>query len=253
MINTYNESSLHAELKKIYAKDFQGKTETEISGYICDVVADKNIYEIQTSNISKLKNKIIDLSPDYSITVFYPIAQKTIIKKIAPSGDIISERKSPKQLTEFSIFKEITGILPLLKMGIINIELLYTTQRIIRVQTETPVQLANKSRRFKKNWFQQDKELIEITGKESIKTTEDLIQLVSRIIDIEKPFTLNTLKQTRAKQFAGLIIWVFNKLELISQTDSKQRNRKFIFKQEIIDNFKLNNSSLQNKQSEYSI
>ena len=54
MINTYNESALHENLKFIYANLVNGTTEVKLKNFICDIVADKHIYEIQTSNLSSL-------------------------------------------------------------------------------------------------------------------------------------------------------------------------------------------------------
>ena len=70
MINTYNETSLHRELKEIYAQKYQGRTEIEIENYICDIVCnDKNsmIIEIQTSNLSKVTDKIEKLSKTHKV------------------------------------------------------------------------------------------------------------------------------------------------------------------------------------------
>lgn len=55
MINTWNESLLHEELKDYYCGD-NGNTEVPLEGSICDVLLnDGSIVEIQTANLGKLK------------------------------------------------------------------------------------------------------------------------------------------------------------------------------------------------------
>ena len=49
MINTYNESSLHKTLKRLYSLENSYQTEVKKDGYIFDIISDKDeITEIQT-------------------------------------------------------------------------------------------------------------------------------------------------------------------------------------------------------------
>ena len=102
MINTYSESQLHKTLKNLYANEFNGKVEQKINGKICDILTEENrIIEIQTGNLSQLKNKIETLTPEYKMTIVYPLA---IIKRIetrSKTGTVISNKKSPKKLNLF--------------------------------------------------------------------------------------------------------------------------------------------------------
>lgn len=59
-INTFNESSMHKTLKKMYSLEEGSNTEVNLNGYIYDIVTKNNsVIEIQTRNLSKLlpKNK----------------------------------------------------------------------------------------------------------------------------------------------------------------------------------------------------
>ena len=59
MINTYNESSLHKTLKKLYSLENSYQTEVKKDGFVFDIISDKNeIIEIQTQSIEKLIPKI---------------------------------------------------------------------------------------------------------------------------------------------------------------------------------------------------
>ncbi|MBO7135623.1 MAG: hypothetical protein J6V73_03240, partial [Spirochaetaceae bacterium] len=162
MINTYNESSLHEKLKNYYAEYLNGKTEVEIKDFFCDVVAEKKIYEIQTANLSSLADKISSLIDSYSVTVVFPIAERTLIQTKSETGEILSKRASPKKENESRLFKETTKLLPFFDNPNFKIILLKTEILETRIKTSCPVQLKNNSRRWKKDWYKQDKELIKI-------------------------------------------------------------------------------------------
>ena len=75
MINTYNESMVHHELKELFAEKYKGQTEVKKNGFICDVVhRNENnekdlIIEIQSSGLSNLSNKIRTLLTDNKVII----------------------------------------------------------------------------------------------------------------------------------------------------------------------------------------
>lgn len=78
-IGTLSEKSVHAELKDMIAdKRYQ---EIKVLNYICDVVIDNEIYEVQTSKFKTISNKIRNLleRTDYNITVLMPVYRKNKI------------------------------------------------------------------------------------------------------------------------------------------------------------------------------
>ena len=79
MINTLNESSLHRALKTIYSLDNNSKTEEQVSQWICDIVQNENvIIEIQTANVSSLKNKIKSLlEMGKTVKIVHPVVIST--------------------------------------------------------------------------------------------------------------------------------------------------------------------------------
>ena len=107
MINTYNETSLHKELKAIYAQKHQGNTEIEIENYICDIAcSDENstIIEIQTSNLSKLTKKIEKLTKFHKVKLIYPLATTTYLQDLIPKE--IPENFSSKDLKNTEVKAE---------------------------------------------------------------------------------------------------------------------------------------------------
>lgn len=229
MINTYNESSLHKELKEKYAAFCKGQTEVNYNGFICDVINDEVIYEIQTSNISKLRPKIEKLSQTRKIWIIFPVAENTEILVIDQNGKNIGKRKSPKKENIFCIFRQITGILDLLDLENLRIKVLFISQQRIRQKTDEAVQLANKSRRHKREWVPVDKKLITINHETEITGKNDLINLVKKELGNKEDFCIKDLKQTAIKEQANLVIWCLKKLNAIKQTKTIGKSKYYSF------------------------
>lgn len=226
MINTYNESTLHEKLKNKYAELSNGKTEVELNGFFCDVVSGKEIYEIQTANLSSLASKISRLISDYSVTVVFPIAESTTIQWQTEAFEFISERKSPKKENEYRLFKEITKLLPFIDNPNFKIILLKAEILETRIKTDKPVQLKNNSRHWKKNWYKKDKDLLKINSELVFDSRSSYINLV-RAITADRDFSLKQLQQNKACcKYAGLIIWTMKKFGEIEET-ARKGNEKF--------------------------
>lgn len=110
MINTYNESSLHEQLKKLYCGN-KGQTEVSIGKSICDgLTAEGMIIEIQTAAFRAIKLKLERLlSENFKILLVHPIAINTMIETRYPDGTI-AVRRSPKHESFFTIFRELDSI-----------------------------------------------------------------------------------------------------------------------------------------------
>lgn len=107
-IGTYQEKTLHKVIKNYYS-DNPNEQEIKVDGYICDIVKDDIIIEIQTRALNKLKNKLEKLLPNHKIKVVYPIPY---IKYLCwlDDGEVVSERKSPKVGSIYDISKELYKI-----------------------------------------------------------------------------------------------------------------------------------------------
>lgn len=235
MINTYNESTLHATLKKHYAEKYNGTIEQSIETYFCDVVSGSSVYEIQTANISSLKNKIQYLIHNYTVTIVYPVAENTIIETRSPDGTILSTRKSPKKGNIYHIFKEITGLISYLGNKSFSIHVLLTDQKDIRIRVSEPVQLKNKSRHWRKNWIKHDKELLSINSEMQLDSLENFRNLITSEIDSKSSFTIKDLEKTKIGIYSRVAVWVLKKALIIEETEKKGRQKQYI----------LNKKSLQ--------
>ncbi|MCI1208946.1 MAG: hypothetical protein LKF96_05820 [Treponema sp.] len=236
MINIENESSLHRELKQIYSLNDGFKTEVPAGKWICDILSDnKEIIEIQTANLSKLTAKVKGLlALGYSITVVYPLAVKKYIETYTPDGKLVQRRKSPKKYCIYDLFRELTGIYPLLLNTKFTLEVPEVTLCEKRIDTGKPVQVKNKSRTFLKNWYKYDKTLEEVGKSYFFRTQADYISLIPE--QIRQNFCAKTLaaelkkeKKLPARVVANvnLIIWVLYRMNIIQQNGIYNRSHYY--------------------------
>ena len=109
-IGTLSEKTLHGILKYYFEPD-DAYHEVKYKGSIADVMRDGSITEIQTSNLSRLSQKLDKFLPDCSVRVVYPLPSEKRIHLIdKASGEISPPRKSPKKCTVCDVFSELWGI-----------------------------------------------------------------------------------------------------------------------------------------------
>ncbi|MFT7644160.1 MAG: hypothetical protein ACI9G1_005926, partial [Pirellulaceae bacterium] len=102
------ETSLHRQLKDIYAKA-DAQLEVPLGRYRIDVVSDGDLVEIQHGSLAAIRDKVADLlAQDHRVLVVKPIvARKYLVKQDAKSGQVVSRRLSPKRGTVVDLFDEL--------------------------------------------------------------------------------------------------------------------------------------------------
>lgn len=216
MINTYSESRLHKTLKNLYAMDSNGKTEQPVEGKICDIVADDgSIIEIQTGSLAKLHGKLGLLLPRYRVTVVYPLVVQKTIETVGKDGSLMSRRKSPKKQGVLDIFRELTSIYPYLLHEHFMLEVLEVSVVEHRVKVDTPMQLANRSRRFKRDWYKADKSLDAIHATHRFSSAHDYLALLP--LGLPEQFTIKEAAALLRHKNAALMIWVLRKMGLLME------------------------------------
>ncbi len=214
MINTYAESQLHQTLKNLYAANTEGVTEQEVGGKVCDVVAgDGGIIEIQTGSLSKLHGKLGILLPERRVKVVYPLVVKKTIETVKKDGGLVSRRKSPKKQGLLDMFSELTAIYPYLLHENFTLEVLEVSVVEHRVKVDRPMQLANRSRRFKRDWYKADKSLAEIHATHRYSSAQDYLALLPA--ELPEKFTVKDLGKALTTRNAGLVLWVLRKMGLV--------------------------------------
>ena len=232
--STLNESKLHNSLKILYQELYKGQTEVEQDGHVYDIVSKNgNIIEIQTKNLAKLLPKILDtIEKGHNVKLVHPIPLVTRIELKDEKGKIISNRKSPKKGSIYSIFRELTGIYPLLTNPHFSLEVLEIEMTEERVRTNEPVQSKNGRRRFRRNWIKTGKRLDTIVNTIRFSKPEDYLKLLP---PLPQPFCAKDLRQAlnensdipKRTADAYLIVWVLSHAGLIEHTETKGRTKYY--------------------------
>lgn len=232
MINTLNESSLHKSLKTLFSLDVDFKTEVKVENWICDIVTPSNdIIEIQNQNVSSLLPKILSLLlSGHKVTVVHPIITTKYIETYDSKGKRLSRRKSPSKENIYSIFRELTGLYTVLLKKGFYLKIIEITVVEKRIKTEKPVQLTNKSRRFRKDWIKTDK-LLEEYGKAYTfnKKSHYLALFPSGMADefcskdLSNSLKLNKEILGKAYLQSNLMLWLYCKMGIIEKVYKKNR------------------------------
>jgi hypothetical protein len=109
-IGTQGEKTVHAVLKHYYAHD-EDTHEIPIDTYIADIYTGREIIEIQTAQLIKMRGKLGCFLPQYPVTIVYPIPHKKWLSWIdKETGECSKPRQSPKVGTIYQIFRELYWI-----------------------------------------------------------------------------------------------------------------------------------------------
>lgn len=109
-VGTQNEKLIHAALKNYYVP-YSDEQEIKIGSYFADAVSEDGIFEIQTSGLYRLKNKLRVFLDCSRVTVVHPVISeyKTIFIN-SETGEIVKESSPRKIRSELKIFKELYSI-----------------------------------------------------------------------------------------------------------------------------------------------
>jgi hypothetical protein len=108
-ITTWNEKSLHADLKAWCAQPGD-RQEVPLAGCCIDVVRgdgpDAVLFEVQTAGLGAIRGKLTRLLNTYRVCLIMPVpAQKWIVRREEGAPD--RRRKSPKRGTVLDVFSEL--------------------------------------------------------------------------------------------------------------------------------------------------
>jgi len=101
------ETSLHRQLKAIYAKE-DARTEVPVGRYRIDAVVDDLLIEVQHASLASIRDKVQDLLREHRVLIVKPIiARKQLVKRARKNGRVVGRRRSPKQGTMLALFDEL--------------------------------------------------------------------------------------------------------------------------------------------------
>ncbi|MBE6564735.1 MAG: hypothetical protein E7655_05640 [Ruminococcaceae bacterium] len=129
-IGTYNEKTLHAELKKQLCPD-EACHEIRIGRFVADLFENGRVTEIQTRSFFRMKHKLAAFLADEEripngVRIVYPAVRKKRIFWVSDSGEVTGGRLSPKSWGEQDILRELYSLRPLLLHPRLTIEIVMT-------------------------------------------------------------------------------------------------------------------------------
>lgn len=109
-VGTQNEKLIHAALKNYYAP-FSDEQEIKIGGFFADAVSEDGIFEIQTRQLYRLKEKLKTFLEFSRVTVVYPCpAVLGTVYIDEQNGEIVKEVKPRKMNSLLKVFDELYSI-----------------------------------------------------------------------------------------------------------------------------------------------
>lgn len=222
-INTYNEKSLHAALKKWYAQP-DDHLEARIDGFIIDLVRGDLLVEIQTGSFSPLKRKLAVLSQNHPVRLVFPVAvEKWIIRLPQNETGLPVRRKSPRRGQVEQVFKELVYIPTLISSENFTLEVLLIREEEVRRFDQS------KSRKWRrKGWVTHERRLLEVVDRRLFRTPQDLFALLPPALD--QAFTVADLAEAAGQPdwLARRMLYCMKALELVA-VDGK-RGRAILYR-----------------------
>lgn len=220
-IGKLRELSLHLSLKEWYSKPGD-LFETQVDGYIVDLVRGDLCVEIQTRNFSSIKKKISFLLDHHPVRIVYPIPFERYIVRIDMNTErVLQRRKSPKKSTYLDVFNELTGIIHLVSRENVSVEVLLIREEQIWLND------GNGSWR-KKGWSISDRRLIEVIQRRLFSLPLDYQRLLPP--GLPKLFIVGDLANACRcpRRLAGKMAYCLRELRVIDIVG--KRGRSYLYR-----------------------
>ena len=183
-IGTLTEKSLHAGLKRGYARPGD-ELEIEVEGFVIDIVRGGQLIEIQTGGFTPLKRKLASLlRSGYHVHLVHPIPAAKWIVKQTEGGRRISRRKSPRKGRPLDVFFELVRIPHLLADPGFTLEVVLTHQEEVRRDD-------GQGSWRRKGWSITDHRLLKIVETRVFRERDDYLACLPG--DLLRPFTNRAL------------------------------------------------------------
>ncbi|MFH1569216.1 MAG: hypothetical protein ABIL09_14570 [Gemmatimonadota bacterium] len=217
-IGTLQERSLHAAVKDWYARPGD-RTETEVDGYVVDLVREGELIEIQTGGFAPLRRKLDELTRAHRVRLVHPIATEKWILRVEADGQTpIGRRRSPKRGRPEDVFEHLVSIPHLMERQHFTLQLLMIREEEVR--------------RFDGNggwrhpeWTRLDRRLIDVVAQRDLVAPDDCRAFLPA--SMPRPFTNRDLAAAADLRLslAGKLTYCLRKmgvLEVVGKVGNSQ-------------------------------
>lgn len=170
------ETSLHRDLKRLFADPSDPRTEVRRGRYRIDAIRGNELVEIQHGSLAAIRDKTRVLLADHTVRIVKPLAaKKLLVRRSASGGPVVSRRASPKRAGELDIFHELiyfTNVFPHPRL----------TLEVLLVEIEEWRRPGHgRRRRWRANDFVvEDQKLTAVVGSFTLRSAGDLRSLIER-------------------------------------------------------------------------
>lgn len=207
-IGTLQERSLHASVKDWYARPGD-RTETEVDGFVIDLVRDEELIEIQTGGFSPLKRKLDLLTHDHRVRLVHPIAKEKWILRVEEDGETkIGRRRSPKRGRPEHVFEHLVSIPHLIQRDNLHLQ-------VLMIQEEEVRRFDGQGSWRHPEWTRYDRRLVEVVEKCDFNSPADFTRFIPD--DLVRPFTNRELSEAAGLRLAltGKLTYCLRKMGLV--------------------------------------
>jgi hypothetical protein len=218
------ETSLHRQLKAIYAKE-DAQTEVPVGRYRIDAVVDDLLIEVQHASLSSIRDKVRDLLREHRVLIVKPIiARKQLVKRARKNGRVVDRRRSPKQGTMLDLFDELvyfTRVFPhenlMLDVPLVDIE-----------EWRYPGH-GRRRRRRDNDFVVEDQQLVALRQLQRFQTAADLVGLLPS--GLPKPFHTGHLASALGMErwVAQRIAYCLRKMGAVDEVGKQGNARLYDF------------------------
>ena len=185
-IGTLQERSLHASVKDWYARSGD-RIETEVDGYIIDLVRDDELIEIQTGGFSPLRRKLDRLTLRHRVRLVHPIASEKWIVRVEADGHTpIGRRRSPKRGRPEHVFEHLVSIPHLVERDNLCLQ-------VLMIQEEEVRRFDGNGTWRHPEWTRFDRRLVEVVEQCDLNEPAHFLRYIPA--DLERPFTNRDLSE----------------------------------------------------------
>src|SRR5262245_58280085 len=180
MIGTLRETSLHAALKRWYARPGD-EFEAGVDGYVVDLRRGDTLVEIQTRNFAAIRRKLVALVERHPVRLLHAIASEKVIVRMPPTGATpFSRRRSPKRGRIAQLFVELVSIPDLIGHPNFSLEVLMTREEEI-------LRRGRGGSWRRRGWRVDDRRLVEVLERTAFESAGDYKRFLPPTIP--EPFT----------------------------------------------------------------
>ncbi len=212
------ETSLHRDLKRLYAGD-TAQTEVVIDKFRIDAVSNGLLIEIQHGSLAAIRQKIARLVLKHDVLIVKPIvARKTLVKQQVEDGPAHSRRQSPKRGTILDVFEELVYFTRVFPHPRLTVEVV-----LVEVE-EWRYPGHGRRRRWRRNdHVVADQKLVSVGESIRLQTAADLLRLMPT--PLPKPFHTGQLAEIAGvrRHVAQRIAYCLREMRAV-ETVGKQGN-----------------------------